>query len=159
MGTDHHRFDRLIDWVDAWLEGGAAERVDCVVQHGSSRPPRLAGGRALIPHDELQELMDRADVVVCHGGPTTIMEARRRGLTPVVVARSGRLGEHVDDHQELFADRMAQRGLVALAASQAQFQDLLELAVEAPSSLAVAVAGSSSGARGRDHRGRRDPVR
>jgi UDP-N-acetylglucosamine transferase subunit ALG13 len=73
----------------------------------------VATGSALIPHDELQELMDRADVVVCHGGPTTIMEARRRGITPVVVARSGRLGEHVDGHQELFADRMARRGLVA----------------------------------------------
>ena len=141
VGTDHHRFDRLIDWVDAWLEAVGAERVDCVVQHGSSRAPRVATGSALIPHDELQGLMDRADVVVCHGGPTTIMEARRRGMTPVVVARSGRLGEHVDGHQEQFADRMAGRGLVALARSQGEFQDLLEAALQAPSSFAVAAAG------------------
>ena len=143
VGTDHHPFDRLIDWVDSWLESGAADRVDCVVQHGSSRPPRLARGGALIPHEELQQLMRDADVVVSHGGPTTIMEARRRGLVPVVVPRSGKAGEHVDDHQQLFAARMASGGLAVVADTEQQLVKLLEAALVDPSTLAVGSAGEA----------------
>lgn len=143
VGTDHHPFDRLIDWVDAWLEAGAAGRVDCVVQHGTSKAPRLARGGALIPHEELQQLMRDADVVVSHGGPTTIMEARRRGLVPVVVPRDGAAGEHVDNHQQLFAARMADKGLAVVAGSQAELADVLERALADPSVLAVGPARES----------------
>ena len=33
VGSDHHRFDRLVSWVDAWAAG---RDVDCVIQYGTS---------------------------------------------------------------------------------------------------------------------------
>lgn len=119
VGTDHHRFDRVVQWVDTWLAGrpvdaGVVDVVDVVVQHGTSAPPVRARGHALVPHAELQDLMARATVVVTHGGPATIAEVRRRGRVPVVVPRDPGRGEHVDSHQQLFSRRMAAAGRVRL---------------------------------------------
>ncbi len=40
VGTDHHRFDRLVDWLDDWAER-QTEPTRVVFQHGSARPPRF----------------------------------------------------------------------------------------------------------------------
>ena len=81
VGTDHHPFDRAVDWVDAWLVDAraAGHDVDVLVQYGHSHPPILARGSSLLEHADLQDAMSRAAVVVCHGGPATITEARRHG--------------------------------------------------------------------------------
>nr|WP_246290489.1 glycosyltransferase [Nocardioides marinus] len=46
-----------------------------------------------------------------------IMEARALGHLPLVVPRDPRLGEHVDDHQQRFARRAAEAGLVQAVGS------------------------------------------
>jgi UDP-N-acetylglucosamine transferase subunit ALG13 len=137
VGTDHHPFDRLVRWVDAWLPDG----VPCVVQHGASAPPRRADGVAYLDHGALTSLLDEAAVVVCHGGPTTITESRRHGRRPIVVPRSPELGEHVDDHQLRFCARMAAKGLISTAADEDAFRTLLDRALAAPDEFAVVAGG------------------
>lgn len=138
VGTDHHPFDRLIGWVDTWLPDG----VRCVVQHGTSAPPRRAEGVPYLDHGELVALLEEAVVVACHGGPTTITESRRHGRRPIVVPRSPGLGEHVDDHQERFCARMAAKGLISAAADEKAFRALLDRAVAAPEEFAVDARGN-----------------
>ncbi len=133
VGTDHHPFDRLVGWVDAWLPDG----VKCVVQHGTSAPPRRAEGVAYLDHGALTDLLNDAAVVVSHGGPTTITESRRHGLRPIVVPRSPALGEHVDDHQERFCARMAAKGLISSAGDEEAFRALLDHALSDPADFAV----------------------
>jgi len=113
VGTDHHPFDRMIDWIDDWL-ATAPGSVRCIVQHGFTRPPRLAEPRPRLTYDEVQELIAEAHAVVCHGGPATIMDCRRAGLTPFVMPRRHALGEHVDNHQVLFTRRIAEAGMIRL---------------------------------------------
>lgn len=115
VGTDHHPFDRLVGWLDAL----AADRDDVrvLVQYGTSRPPAHAEGVALLPKDGLAALIEEAAVVVSHGGPSTIVEAYRSGLVPVVVPRSPDHGEHVDGHQQRFVRFAEQRGLALVAGS------------------------------------------
>lgn len=137
VGTDHHPFDRLIQWTDAWLPDG----VQCVVQHGTSAPPRRAEGVDFLDHGALTSLLDEAAVVVCHGGPTTITESRRHGRRPIVVPRSPVLGEHVDDHQQRFCARMEAKGLISTAADEDAFRTLLDRALETPGDFAVQAHG------------------
>jgi UDP-N-acetylglucosamine transferase subunit ALG13 len=113
VGTDHHPFDRLVRWVDVWARRNPDARV--LVQHGTAAPPTVAEGRTLLPADEFRRAIDRADAVVCAGGPGAIMETRAAGLRPIVVPRRAALGEHVDDHQRAFAMFMAARGAITLA--------------------------------------------
>lgn len=138
VGTDHHPFDRLVQWVDAWLPPGD---VRCLVQYGTSAPPRRAEGVDYLDHGALTALLDEAAVVVCHGGPTTITESRRHGRHPIVVPRDPARGEHVDDHQQRFCARMAAKGLIATVADEAGFRKLLDDALAAPERFAVPSEG------------------
>jgi UDP-N-acetylglucosamine transferase subunit ALG13 len=136
VGTDYHPFDRLVRWVDAWSIGHP--EVECLIQYGTSEPPRHATGVAYADHDELGVWMDRARIVVCHAGPSTILEVRHRGLLPIVVPRRGQAGEHVDDHQERFAGRLVGTGLVLTAASQRELEVLVDKALEDPTMVRLA---------------------
>ena len=110
VGTDHHPFERLITWLEEWAE--QRDDVDLVVQHGRTRAPRVGTGHAFLDHASMRELVEQADVVVCHGGPATISELRSAGHVPVVVPRDPSAGEHVDDHQMRFTAWAASKDLV-----------------------------------------------
>ena len=123
VGTDHHRFDRLIGWVDRW----AADHpeVAVLVQHGTATAPAHGEAVVMLGYDELVSAMAEADVVIAQGGPATIMDARSVGHRPIVVPRRGHLDEVVDDHQVAFTDWMAAKELVWLATDEAELEGLL----------------------------------
>lgn len=131
LGTDHHPFQRLVDWSDEV----AALRADLhvLVQHGATSPPRCAEGRAYLPHGELMDLVADAAAVACHGGPGTIMDARSAGHRPVCVPRDPALGEHVDGHQLRFARLVGRSGAVRTVARADQFHAALHEAVRGAS--------------------------
>jgi UDP-N-acetylglucosamine transferase subunit ALG13 len=143
VGTDHHPFERLVSWVDAWA-GARDARV--VVQHGTARPPAHAEGVRVLPPDELDELLDQATAVVCHGGPGTIAAVRAAGFLPIVVAREPSLGEHVDDHQMRFvaaADRAVE---IRVAADEAALVAVLDRAIADPDAMRVPPGSRDVGA-------------
>jgi UDP-N-acetylglucosamine transferase subunit ALG13 len=145
VGTDHHPFDRIMHWVDEWvLLQPTGYRA--VVQYGSAVKPVMAEGSALFAHDELHRLMTLADVVVMHGGPASIIEARRLGKVPVVVPRNPDRGEHVDGHQLRFTRRLSELGLVALCETQASFVTTLRNADREPARLRVSETSVGLGA-------------
>lgn len=136
VGTDHHPFGRLMDWLDGWLADTPAP-VRAVVQHGATRPPRTAPtgevrAVANLDYAELQKLMCEASIVVCHAGAATIMEARRHGRLPIIVAREAGLGEIVDGHQARFARRVGAEGIAVNCTSEAELRAALERALAHP---------------------------
>ncbi|MDG4767500.1 glycosyltransferase [Solwaraspora sp. WMMD406] len=137
VGTDRHRFDRLIDWLEQW-QAAAAGRAAVHVQYGHSRAPRFEEATAFLDHDALQRAMAGASLVVCHGGPATILEARRHRHLPIVVPRDPAHGEHVDDHQLLFARRLSDAGLIRLCQTQAELAAALDAGLREPTRFAVA---------------------
>jgi UDP-N-acetylglucosamine transferase subunit ALG13 len=83
------------------------------VQHGvAPAPAHAAEAVTHLSFEEVAERMEAADVVVCHAGVGTILCALRAGHTPVVVPRSRRLRETVDDHQMELARALADEGKV-----------------------------------------------
>lgn len=123
VGTDHHRFDRLVDWADA--VAAARPDVEVCIQYGHSRPPDCAHGQPFWDRQQLAAVMQRAHVVVSHGGPGLITEVRGYGTRPVVVPRDPERDEHVDGHQLRFAARLAADGLVDLVGSAVELENLL----------------------------------
>ncbi|MEU0488082.1 glycosyltransferase [Nocardiopsis sp. NPDC006139] len=135
VGTDHHAFDRLVRWIDDYARTHRDLRI--LVQHGHSAQPLAASGTPFLPGDDLGELMRAARVVVTHGGPGTIVQARRAGHLPVVVPRDPELGEHVDDHQLLFVSRLEEAGRVRACSSPQQLYALLDKALSSPDDFRV----------------------
>lgn len=138
VGTDHHQFDRLIEWVDRWLLIEADGLVDSVIQYGGSRTPKAEGGVHQLEYDELQRAMRRASIVVCHAGAATIMEARRAGHLPIVVPRERDKAEIVDEHQVRFARRLACEHLALSCVSEQQLHAALTSARREPDGFRLA---------------------
>lgn len=137
VGSDHHRFDRLVEWVDSWAGSRGLGREDVLIQHGPARPPVVAGGVDFVDHDALLELMRATDVVVTQGGPMSILESRQQGRRPIVLARTAALGEVVDDHQHTFCGRLIRDGWIDLVSDEQQLHAALDAALAAPESMLV----------------------
>jgi UDP-N-acetylglucosamine transferase subunit ALG13 len=134
LGTDHHRFDRLVDWLDQWLARNPSA-VHCLVQHGSSRKPLRADAVDVVPHEDLLQQLAAASIVVSQAGPGSIRDARSCGIVPIVVPRLATLDEVVDDHQVAFARRMHDDGVVILAQSSDELSAALDAALRDPATV------------------------
>jgi UDP-N-acetylglucosamine transferase subunit ALG13 len=115
VGTHEQPMDRLMEALDALPPEILPDDEQLVVQYGwSTWVPMRANASKLLGFDEVQAHMAAARIVITHGGPASIMQALSHGKVPVVVPRQAHFGEHVDDHQVLFARRVADRVTVVL---------------------------------------------
>lgn len=133
VGTDHHRFDRLVAWADAWAE--AHPDAEVFIQHGTADAPRHAVGSPALTFRELHERTAAADVVVSHGGLSSIMEMRAAGRLPLIVARDPERHEHVDGHQQAFTAHEAAHGRVLLVDTEADLHAAIDRALADPTFL------------------------
>lgn len=130
VGTDVHPFDRLVSWIDAWAAEHPA--VDVFQQIGQSAPPAASASAAFLPLEELRALIERAAVVVSHGGPATIADIRQTGRKPIVFPRDPRFGEHVDSHQQRYAAYLVTTERAWVVTSRDELESALEAALEDP---------------------------
>ncbi|MDN5655515.1 MAG: hypothetical protein L0G46_10590 [Kocuria sp.] len=134
VGTDHHPFTRLLDWIDDWMDDRTPEStvVNLVLQHGPASPSRHGINHELLGADELRTQYDAADLVISQVGPGTIADANRAGRLPIVVPRDPSLGEVVDDHQVAFGEFMSARGRCRSVRTREQFRTEIESRLLAP---------------------------
>ena len=123
LGTDVHTFDRLLRWVEAYLE--AHPEVTCLVQHGHTAPIKHADNLKLLPASELLDYYATARVVLVQGGPGSIQDARRTGALPLAVPRR--------NHQVPFTTLMEKRGHAVVVESREDLFAKLDLALANPS--------------------------
>ena len=99
VGSQKFPFNRLLEAVDRLVgEGKIPDEV--FAQIGSSDyVPRNFPSRAFLDQDEFAAELDRADIVLTHGGTGVIINAVKRGKKVIAVPRYAKLGEHVSDHQ------------------------------------------------------------
>lgn len=108
VGTHEQPFDRLMREVERLAAAGGLS--DVTVQYGYSTViPKGCRCERFLPYGEMCRLYAEADAVVCHGGPSTFLEAMGYGKVPVVVPRQAAFGEHVNDHQVAFCRQFAER--------------------------------------------------
>ena len=112
VGTHEDPFNRLLDELERLVGAGVlSEPVVCQSGYSTSETEHVEC-HAQLPFPELQRLMAEARVIITHGGPASIMQALAHGVVPIVVPRQAKFGEHVDDHQCRFAEKMSHRVLV-----------------------------------------------
>ncbi len=130
VGTDHHPFDRLVGWAAAWHARNP--QVEARVQYGTSQRPDLDGAEEYLTYERMAASFGHATAVVCHGGPATIMDARYAGRIPLVIPRRSAHGEHVDDHQVRFTNRLAELDQIILITTEDELHAALDRAVADP---------------------------
>ncbi len=140
--TNTHSTDSFGGWI---VSPSSHPEVDVFMQFGTAEPPSSGAGAPLVSHAELLDMIVDRDVVVTHGGPSTVMDVRSSGRVPIVVARDPAFGEHVDHHQQRFAAHLAERGLARLASTEESLLELILAGLADP-------AGSTARSRRRHRR-------
>jgi UDP-N-acetylglucosamine transferase subunit ALG13 len=114
VGTHEQPMDRLFRELERLAADGAI-REPIRVQSGYTQFPfKHCAAQPLMPFQEIERSMRDARLVISHGGPATITQARAFGKTPIVVPRQARFDEHVNDHQVDFCRRLHSLGLILL---------------------------------------------
>jgi len=106
VGNAKQPFYRLLDAVRI-ISSTLPQPV--IVQHGNTPfddPACVC--HAFMDRETVSELMAKSELIICHAGAGTVIEAVRAGRVPVVMPRKRAFGEHVDDHQIEFAAMLRQ---------------------------------------------------
>ena len=103
VGTHEQGFERLIKKVDDLVRDGKIKE-DVVMQIGFTQyKPKYCKWQKLFPYSEMKDMMQKARIVITHGGPASFIMALQEGKTPIVVPRMAKYNEHVNDHQVDFS--------------------------------------------------------
>lgn len=109
VGTHEQPFNRLIECIDS-LKKNSVIQEDVIIQTGySTYEPKDCIWQKLYPYQEMIKLVDKARIVITHGGPSSFIMPLQVGKTPIVVPRKHEFDEHVNDHQVSFAKAVAER--------------------------------------------------
>lgn len=112
------KFDRLVELVAGAKRAGLLpERIVLQVGDGGLQPEGLPETRCheTLSFGEVQTILQRADIVICHGGTGSLITALRQGCRVIAVPRLFARGEHYDDHQSEITSAFAERGLIECA--------------------------------------------
>ncbi|MFM6853253.1 MAG: glycosyltransferase, partial [Sphingopyxis sp.] len=118
-------FPRLVDYVDRAHRDGLLPATTIVQVGEGGRHPDGMDARDTIPFAQVQALLARAHIVVCHGGTGSLITALRAGCHVITIPREFALGEHYDDHQSEIAETFQHRGLLQMARDETAFRAAL----------------------------------
>ena len=109
VGTHEQPFDRLVKKIDE-LVASEVIKEEVIIQSGfSTYEPKHCKWRKLFPYREMLENVEKARIVITHGGPSSFIMPLQIGKTPIVVPRQFKYGEHVNDHQVAFSRAVSER--------------------------------------------------
>ena len=108
VGTHEQQFNRLVEYMDKYSMEHPDEEV--VIQTGfSTYEPQKASWSKLYPYKTMVEMVDKARIVITHGGPSSFIMPLQSGKVPIVVPRNYEFDEHVNNHQVDFCRKVEER--------------------------------------------------
>ncbi len=108
VGTEQYPFNRLMQWIEILLEEDLIQE-EVVVQYGTCTTlPSGATVYRILKEDAFRELIERSRLVIAHCGEGTVLLLDQLSKPYILVPRSQRFQEHVDDHQVELAMALTQ---------------------------------------------------
>lgn len=109
-----------------------------IIQHGHTPLVSTAcQARAFLSPAEFAKQIQNAQVLILHAGAGSVLHAVRAQRIPVILPRLARHGEHVNDHQLVFARQLAAAGRVELAEDLSTLWDSVVRASKRTSASAI----------------------
>ncbi|NEQ52044.1 MAG: glycosyl transferase [Leptolyngbya sp. SIO3F4] len=115
LGTTEYPFNRLIWWIKDLVERNIITE-DIFIQHGASDISCLQQYRTIrfekiLSFQDMVQFIQQSRVVISHAGQGSTRLLTDEKVNFALVPRLSKYGEHVDDHQWLFAQAMSQFGV------------------------------------------------
>ncbi|WP_139903742.1 glycosyltransferase [Clostridium thermarum] len=112
VGTHEQQFNRLISKIDALVKSNEIKDTVFIQSGYSTEKIECCDFKKLIGYEEMEKYTREASIIIVHGGPGSIMQAWKYGKKPIVVPRNPIFGEHVDNHQIKFTQRLERDNMV-----------------------------------------------
>lgn len=114
LGTIIFPFDRAVDWLNLLLEKEIITEP-VLFQHGATSVARLhhplLTSVTSLSKIEMQKSIEEASFVIAHAGQGSTRMLAKMGASFVLLPRLKCHGEHIDDHQLLFAQAVETFGV------------------------------------------------
>ncbi len=121
-------FDRMVSGVEKLLQEQKIQEPIAAQTGESTTSFQGIDSFVSCSFEELNQRMENADVVICHGGSGSILGALKAGAHVVAMARKPEFKEHYDDHQKDITGAFEAMGLISVAKDE---YDLLRAIEEA----------------------------
>lgn len=110
VGTEHYPFNRLMNWIKV-LQQHQLIQEEVIVQYGScTNLPTKANHYQTLKADQFAELVQAARLVISHCGEGSLLLLEELEKPYILVPRSYKFKEHVDNHQVEMAIALAETG-------------------------------------------------
>lgn len=127
LGTQNNSFHRLLEEIDNLIKKGVIkEKV--IVQAGyteyktTNKQMKIL---KLMPLDELEDLIEQADLIITHGGVGSITLSLKRGKKVIAVPRLHEYHEHVNNHQKEIVQTYDEKGYIVGVQDVKELQEAL----------------------------------
>lgn len=108
LGTQKQPFVRILDAIE-----NSNINEEIIVQAGHTKyESKKMKIFDFISYDEMENLVDRAECIITHGGTGSIVEPLKKGKKIIACARLQKYGEHVDNHQEELVSIFSEQGYI-----------------------------------------------
>lgn len=126
LGTQNNSFVRLLDAIQKNINNKIIQD-EVIVQAGFTKfeSPDMKIFN-LIDKKDFEELQDKADLIITHGGVGSIISSLEKGKKVIVVPRLKKYGEHVNDHQVQIAERFEKDGYVKMVMDVSKLGDVIK---------------------------------
>lgn len=123
VGSQKFQFNRLLEAVDHL---NVDEEIFAQIGYSDYKPKNYQY-KKFLDRDGFAQIMDKADIVITHGGTGAIIGAVKKGKKVIAVPRLARYGEHVDDHQLQLIEQFKESNLICACYDMNLKKALLEV--------------------------------
>lgn len=112
LGTQNNSFIRLLNAVEKCIDEGIIKE-EIVAQIGNTKfNTEKMTLKNFCSQEEIENLIDRANFVITHGGVGSIITCIKRSKKVIAVPRLKKYKEHVNDHQLQIVESLSQEGYI-----------------------------------------------
>lgn len=112
LGTQNNSFHRLLEEIDNLIKKGIIND-EVIVQAGYTKyESKNMEIFSLISQEELENLIEKANLVITHGGVGSIISSLKKGKKVIAIPRLHRYQEHVNDHQKEIVETFDKKGYI-----------------------------------------------
>lgn len=125
LGTQNNSFHRLLEEVEKNIENGTIKE-EVIAQKGytkfESNKIKLFDE---VPLEEMKKLINKANIIITHGGVGSIITAITKGKKVIAVPRLKKYKEHVNDHQTEIVEAFNREGYIIGIQDVSELEDAL----------------------------------
>lgn len=112
LGTQNNSFFRLLDKIEECINNGLIQEKVIVQAGYTSYNSNNMKILDFISETELNKLLEKANLIITHGGVGSIINSLKLNKKVIAVSRLAKYNEHVNDHQTQIVKSFNDQGYI-----------------------------------------------